>query len=420
MTGQTWRWLEPVKTALIVLLSASALVLMYLSGLFDFLLPERGKGTFILPDAPTLSLTAAALPTEAAVTGQSGLCYGLKYDSAALRDLYDSVSAYLGEAIGSAEAPKRISEKRWLRLLNEAGLYLDYDCDLPLELLAAWLGVETPMHPVFHTLILSEGATGNVLFSYLDEKGRSWSCETAGLWKSLSGQLDAYLPNGASFAQHWTALRDCDPTMLVLEALPTLYAVSVSDGQEAAAEVLADKTGIHLNSVSRYAEPDGTVVYPGENGVLRLHADGSLSFSASEDFALAEGERPAVMTELSRLLLEELHAAFAGDELLRCDGCRVDDGGSGEVTFSYLCEGLPVLLSTGYAAHVTWTEGRLTELTFLPRCCTLSTRRVELLPEKQAAAAAGSRSRGAESGLALYDSGEALLQPFWQVIPAAD
>ena len=420
MTGRERRWLEPVKSALIVLLSASALVLMYLSGLFDFLLPEQGPGAYILPDAPSLTLTAAALPMEAAVTGQRGLCYGLKYDSAALAELYDSVSAYLGEAIGSAETPKRISEKQWLRLLGGAGLYLDYDCDLPLSLLAAWLGVEAPMCPSFHTLILSEGETGNVLFSYLDETGKSWSCETAGLWKSLAGQLDAYLPNGASFARHWAALKRCAPAMLVLETLPPMHSVSVSDGQEAAAEVLAEKTGIHLNSVSRYSEPDGTVVYPGENGVLRLYTDGSLSFLASEAFALAAGDSLPVMTELSRTLLEELHAAFAGDETLRCDGCSIDPDGSGEVTFSYVCEGLPVLLGSRSAARLRWTEGRLTELTFLPRSCRISARSVELLPEKQAAAAAGSRSPGAEAGLALYDSGQALLQPFWRVIPAKD
>lgn len=418
MTGRKRRWLEPVKSALIVLLSASALLLMYLSGLLDFLAPERGNGAFILPDEPSLSLKAAVFPAEAAITGQSGLCYGLKYDSAALRELFDSVSPYLGEAVGSAEAPKRISEKRWLKLLGGAGLYLDYDCDLPLNLLAAWLGVEAPMCPTFHTLILSEGETGNVLLSFLDEKDKGWSCETAGAWKSLAGQLDAYRPNGASFAQSWAALKLCAPAMLVLESLPELYAVSVSDGQKAAAEALAEKTGIHLNSVSRYSEPDGTVVYPGENGVLRLHIDGSLSFSVSDTFRLAEGNDLPAITELSRTLLEELHAAFAGDEELRCDGCHIGSDGSGEVTFSYVCEGLPVLLRTGSAARLRWTEGRLTELVFLPRCCRISDRRVELLPEKQAAAAAGSRSPGAEAGLALYDSGEALLDPFWRVVPA--
>lgn len=419
MTGQK-PWLEPVKTALIVLLSLSALGLMYLSGLFGLLLPEQSGGTSAPPEAPSLTLTAAALPMEAAVTGQRGLCYGLKYDTAALTELYASVSAYLGEAIGSAEAPTRIDREEWLQLLDGAGLYLDYDCCLPLNVLAAWLGVEAPMDPNLHTLILSEGEGGTVRLSYLDGQGQSWSCDTAGLWKSLAGQLDAYLPNGASFARHWTALEDCDPAMLVLEALPDKHAVSVSGGQEAAAEVLAEKTGIHLNSVSRYSEPDGTVVYPGENGVLRLRADGSLSFTASEKFSLAEGASAPDMTELSRVLIEELHAAFAGDELLRCDGCSVNADGSGEVSFSYVCEGLPVLLNAGSAAHLSWTEGRLTELTFLPRCFRLSARRVELLPEKQAAAAAGSRSPGAEAGLVLYDSGEALVQPFWSVIPAQD
>ena len=412
------KWLEPAKTALLVLLIVLALVLMYFSGVFDPLLPKSGSGTFYTPETPDISFTAATLPVEAAVTGQSGLCYGLKYDSEALRALYEDMSAYLGEAIGSAEEPSRISEKSWLGLLDEACLYLDYDCVLPLSALAAWLGVEAPVELNLRTLILSEGSAGNVRFSCRDERGKIYSCETAGLWKSLSAQLDAYLPNGASFARHWTSLSDCDPEMLVLERLPELFTVSVSGGQEAAAEVLADKTGIHLNSASRYSEPDGTVVYPGEAGVLRLRSDGSLSYSAPEGTALAEGEGIPSLLERSRALLEELHAAFAGDELLRCDGCRLDSSGSGEITFSYVCEGVPVQLNTGSAARFRWECGKLTELTFLPRCYRVSTRRVEMLPEKQAAAAAGSRSRGGQAGLVLYDSSEALLRPFWQVIPA--
>ena len=416
MTGRK-QWLEPVKTVLIVLLSISAAVLMLLSGVFDFLLPKQGNGTFFTPETPDISFTAASLPVEAAVTGQSGLCYGLKYDSDALQALYEAMSAYLGEAIGSAEAPKRISEKGWLRLLDGTGLYLDYDCVLPLTALAAWLGVEAPVELELRTLILSEGEAGNVRFSCRDGQGRLYSCETAGLWKSLSAQLDAYLPNGASFARHWPSLSDCDPEMLVLEKLPEMYTVSVSGGQEAAAEVLAEKTGIHLNSVSRYSEPDGTVVYPGETGVLRLHADGRLSYSASEGSALAEGDGIPAITELSRALLEELHTAFRGDELLRCDGCRMD-GNSGEITFSYVCEGVPVLLDSGSAARLEWENGKLTELTFLPRCFRISAKRVELLPEKQAAAAAGSRSGGSQAGLALRDGSEGQPEPFWRVIPA--
>ena len=410
-------WLEPLKTALIVLLSISAVALMYWSGVFSSLLPKQGSGTLSQPEIPALSYTAASLPAAAAVTGQSGLCYGLKYDSEGLRQLYEAMSAYLGEAVGSAAAPKQISRESWLALLDEAGLYLDYDCTLPLSALSAWLGVEAPADLNLRTLILSEGSTGNVRLSWRDEAGKAYSCETAGLWKSLSAQLDAYLPNGASFARHWPSLADCDPEMLVLETLPELCAVSASGGQETAAEILADKTGIHLNSVSRYTEPDGTVVYPGESGVLRLLADGSLNFSASADFSLAEGEEVPTVVELSRVLLEELHGAFRGDELLRCDSCRME-GGSGELLFSYVCEGIPILLPAGCAARLRWEDGRLTELTVQPRSYRISATAAALLPEKQAAAAAGSRSSGGAAGLVLYDSGEGLLQPFWRVIPA--
>ena len=414
MTG--WkRFKEPLKSLLIVLLAASAVFLMMQSGVFTMVLREHGQ--LVQPNAPAdsiLSYSAAALPTEAAVTGPSGLCYGLKYDSEALQSLYQELSAYLGEAIGSAAAPVRMSEKSWLKLLKGTSLYLDYDCALPVSALAAWLGVESPWEGSLRTMILSEGEGGSVLLCFRNASGVCWRSETAGSWAGLWERLSTYLPNGASFALGWETLSACDPCMLVLEQLPEMYAISASGAQEAPARRLAEKTGINLSGQSRYSETDGTVVYPGESGVIRLHGDGGLSYSASVGYCLAEAETVPAMVERSRALIEELHDSAAGDERLRFCSDTLS-GGSGTVEFNWYCEGVPILSAAGAAARVGWTDGRLTELYLLPRTYRVTAESVELLPEKQAAAAAGSRRKGSEAGLAFYDSGEERLYPFWQV-----
>lgn len=414
MTG--WkRFKEPLKSLLIVLLTASAIFLMGKSGAFSMLLREYGQLTPVSPAADSvLSYSPAALPTEAAITGPNGLCYGLKYDSGALQSLYEELSAYLGEAIGSAETPVRMSEKSWLALLEGTSLYLDYDCALPVSALAAWLGVESAWEGSLRTLILSEGEDGSVLLSFQNASGVCRKSETAASWEGLWERLGAYLPNGAGFARGWASLSDCDPSMLVLEHLPEKHAITASGAQEAAAGLLAERSGVNLSSQNRYTEPDGTVVYPGESGVIRLYGSGGLRYSASEGASLAEADSVPAMVERSRALLEALHGAAAGDELLRFRADTLRDG-SGSVDFDWYCEGIPIRCADGAAAQVGWTDGRLTELYFLPRTYHVTDETVELLPEKQAAAAAGSRRRGSEAGLAFYDGGEERLLPFWQV-----
>ncbi len=414
MTG--WkRCKEPVKSLLIVLLTVSACFLMIRSGVFSAVLREHTQlAAPNIPQENELSYSAAALPTAAAVNSPNGFCYGLKYDSEALNDLYQELSAYLGEAIGSASEPVRMSEKSWLRLLEGAGLYLDYDCAVPLNALAAWLGVETPWENSLCTMLLSEGENGSVLFCFRNAAGVCWRSETAGLWKSLWERLNTYLPNGASFACHWDALSDCEPSMLVLEQLPEKHRILAAGAQDAPARLLAEKTGVNLSGQNRYSEPDGTVVYPGESGVIRLHPDGSVSYSATEGFCLAEAGSVPAMLEHSRALVEELHTVFAGDEQLRFRSCSLKDG-NGTAEFEYFCEGLPVICATGSAARATWLDGKLTELRILPRTYRITEKAVELLPEKQAAAAAGSRRKGSEACLTFYDGGDEQLLPFWQV-----
>ena len=410
------RFKEPLKTLLIVLLTASAVFLAWKGSLFSAFFPERASAAAPTPEAPEQSYAVAALPVAAAVRGPSGLCFGVKYDEEAMDALFDGFSAILSETLGSAEEPMAIGRYTWQDRLLEESLYLDYGFDLPIAALAAWMGVEAPWAGEMsaRSFLLDQDEGGSVRLSCRCGDGSSFQCATAASWATLRGMLEEYRPNGAAFAFELPALGDCDPFLLVLEQLPALSNVHITAERSAAAAACAELFGFNLGSQSRYYEADGTLVYPGENGVLRLWADGSVGYTASE-----EGGRsvPAAADRIeeARRLAETVHAAFAGEEKLCLARVEADEAGGLSLSFVYVLDGVRVELAAGPAARAVWRAGKLSELTLQPRSCRKGEAAGVLLPEMQAAAAAGSIRRGAAPELVLPEAGEERIEPTWIV-----
>jgi len=406
---------EPLKTLLILLLTASAVFMAWKGNLYSAFFPTGNSPASPPPETPERSYTAAALPLAAAVTGPGGLSCGVKYDAEAMAELFEGFSAVLSEALGSAEAPETIGRFTWLDRLQEESLYLDYGFPLPISALAAWVGVEAPWagEERFSAFLLGDNGEGNVRLSYHAGDGRYFQCDTAASWATLRSQLEGYRPNGASFAFRLPALHDCDSFLLVLEQLPSVHGAHISAAGSEAAGACGELFGINLGGQSRYTEADGTLVYPGENGVLRLYPDGSVSYTSTGDSTRAS--TPAGQIEETRKLLETIHAAFAGEESLALRSAEFDESGDLSLGFCYMLGGLRVDMAAGSAATAVWKGGALSELTIRPRSCRKAETAGVLLPEKQAAAAAGSIRRGAAPELVLPERGEERAEPAWIV-----
>ena len=409
------RFKEPLKTLLILLLTASAVFLAWRGNLFSAFFPERKSAVSPMPEASEQTYTPAALPLAAAVTGPGGLCSGVKYDAAAMAELFEGFSAILSEALGSAETPEVIGRFTWQDRLQEESLFLDYGFALPISALASWVGVGADWagEETGSAFLLGNGGNGSVRLSYRGGDGRFFQCDTAASWNTLRGMLEEYRPNGAAFAFSIPALHDCDSFLLVLERLPAVCGAHVSADQGAAARACAEMFGINLGGQSHYTEADGTVVYPGENGVLRLWADGSISCTVSEESRRAAS--PADQIEEARKLVEAIHAGFCGEESLRLRSVEADSSGDLTLGFVYVLGGLRLDIAAGPAAKVVWKDGMLSELTIRPRSCRLGEAASGLLPEAQAAAAAGSLRRGGAPELVLPDLGDERLEPAWIV-----
>lgn len=408
------RFKEPLKTLLILLLTASAVFLAWKGSLFSAFFPEKAPVVSPSPEAQEHSYTAAALPYAAAVRGPGGLCCGVQYDEDTMASLYESVSAILSEALGSAEAPEPISRFTWQDRLKEESLYLDYGFDLPISALAAWVGVEAPWagSRTGSAYLLDDNGSGSIRLSYRGGDGSFFQCPTAASWATLRERLEEYRPNGALFAFELPVLDDCEPYVLVLEQLPELSLVSAS-AETGAAGAFAELFGINLGSQSRYTEADGALVYPGDSGVLRLSTDGSVSYSPAEGVLAAAS--PADQIEEARKLLETVHGAYAGEERLRLRSVEAGEAGQLSLSFVYTLGGVRVDVAGGPAAAAVWKDGQLTELTLRPRSYRQGEAFTDLLPEKQAAAAAGSLCLGAAAELILPDMGEERIAPVWIV-----
>ena len=410
------RFKEPIKTALLILLTLSAAFLAWRGRLFGGLFPVPAPETTPVQEEEVLNCSPAALPSALVLTGVSGLHCGVKYDAEEMSRLFDLCSPILAEALGSAEKPSPISEKEFRDRLEGAGLYLDFGFSLPVSVLAAWVGVDVlwAEDASGSAFLLDSDPSGSIRLCFAGGEGEYLSSITAASRLSLEALLEDTLPNGASFAFSLPELKNCAPYSLVLDELPELRTVTGTGGLEEAAYALSERFGINLSGQSRYKEADGTLVYPGETGVLRLDAGGSVSFSAAEGALQTGSDTLSERIELVRRLLETVHETYAAEERLTLIELIWEDGVL-SLTFGYEVGGVPVLLSGGPAAWTEWGPEGLRELTIFPR----SYRRGEpvfgLLPEKQAAAAAGSLYPGSGVRLILSDSGKNRLELSWAV-----
>ena len=410
------RFKEPLKTLLIFLLTASAVFMAVRGGFFGAFFADKAQPS-AAPTAAPENFPAAALPAAAAVTGPGGLRCGVKYDAAALSELYEGFSAALAEALGSAEEPSPLPEEEWRSRLRGESLYLDYGFALPLSAMAAWAGVSADRvgEAAASAILLDGGEKGGVRLSFRSGDGNFYSCDTAASWATLRSRLGDYRPNGAAFAFELDRLQDCEPYLLMLEKLPAVWAGQSEEVREEAAGAFGELFGVNLGGQNHYAEADGTLVYPGEAGVLRLTKDGRLSYTVVEDAA-----EPAAWERIeeARKLLDALHAPWAGDEELVLTGLLEGEDGSFSLQFSYALGGVTVEQDEGPAATAAWKPDGQAELTLRPLRIRRTKEAAGLLPEKQAAAAAGSLYPGSEARLVLQALGADRFEPAWVV--AAD
>ena len=409
--------IELSKSILILLLSCSAALLSWKTGLFSDVLAKRPAETAVEESAFIMGAhTAAAYPKAAVVTWKSGMRFGISYDSEVMKKLLSSFSVLLEEAYGTISNVQSITEAEWRSRLNEMGVYFEYGGYFMPSVLASWVGTGTRLsdeYPI-RRLSLSPGENGTVLLSFESGENTYYSCDTFTQEQSLEEAVQKWLPNGAEFAYQVASLNRCSPYLLISDS--ELFAFTMEKREadwEAVVTEMADIIGLKQDSAGSYEE-QGEQVYLCTGGQLRLVKNKRIIYSVDGAESPIKAVELPDKVEAARQLIHRLASACGGaaeTELLSC----ISGENSTELSFFYQMDGIRIADTENEFSKVRFQGNELTEICFFPKSYEKAEEAEGLLPELQAAAAAGSISEGAVPELIFLDNGAATLVPVWVV-----
>jgi len=331
---------EAAKTALLVLLIATALLLFYASWLYgvrsgdmpeDNVFVSFGRYLGLIDErAEELSqgASASALPVDAALAGEGGL-YGAPQGSEEAQAIYERVRPVLAEALGSAGEFRRVTDSQFAAALKaETAAYLEYEGEIPIGLLAQWLGVSCEAESrALHGVLLTVEEGGVRIYFRSVPDGALYCADTAAGEKTLLDAVAGYTANGAHFAfVDEEIARYLPQESIVMDPPHGICDLRASvpeftAGSEAM-KTLLETVEYNAYTARKYEDLDGTLVYVSEYSTLRIEQGGRITFSAKETrggLAVREGEaasdseRMSAVVERARQVAEGFVSAVGGE-----------------------------------------------------------------------------------------------------------
>ena len=428
---------EWAKTALIVLLTASALLLAWRTGLFrDFIgsVPFFGNVADLVRGATGAAepvgtvIKEAARPLCIVITNEAGGRFGAKYDTDVRDAIYEMTSSIIGEALGSASEPAGITEDEWREALSGAGVYFEYITPVRLSVLAGWLGQllpETVRDAPLRRIFIAFSEDRSRLYYQDHEGGGFFGADTASAAGKAQG-IDEYGSNGVLFAFETGIAGSASAPYM-----PLMSDREYRDVQPAPAGSPEQLLGLvlttfgHINESSTTYQSGGALVCVGTQFNIRAFPDGRVVYRRTDvEVAQAGTEAPDAKTpdadapdRSSGEMIEQARALIADSIGKVCGSANAafesfeSEGVYASVYFGYHLAGGRVFLNEErYAARVSFVSGVVAEVEMNFRNYTFTEEYTRLLPEKQALAAAGG-----EFLLCYADAGTDVINPAWVV-----
>ena len=353
------KYLERVKTVLIVVLTISALVLLY----FAF----AQQSAVLLRSGPASETESAAysdgpLPVAVVFTDETAARYSAVYDASAVSAAMEEASPLLAAALSSAGRPVSSDAAAWRSALSGRSIFVDYAADVPLSALAGWLGGTCDLDNSARWLVLACEDSGTAL--YLSDGSHVLRCSTDVRAAELAGRLEGFAPNGARFTFELD-----EPGLLtdygVLPAdAPVLETVRVKNPFRSGLdpENMLSAFGMNRFVANSYPEADGALVYIDGSCSLRIGTDGLVQFQQTGKSVLSVSDMTqAGVIAASRQLLTICTQSLGGQASLRFSGLTESvSGRSFAVYFDYVLDGVLIYHPDGAAAEITVTDGFIT------------------------------------------------------------
>lgn len=332
--------------------------------------------------------------------------------------LFQQVGPLFQEALGSATEVGATADKTLQEALMTPSIYVDLTMELPLEVVAAWLGEEETSfdRPVRAMALTTEEDTA-VLYLYSSD-GTIFRYYTALPVSAVTDLSAAYSPNSGSFAYESNYATLAPYTVLTTGAIsaPLIHA-ALPAGYSSYNLLTALDFNAHTGY--RYQESSGAEVIMESPRTLRLSPDGTVTYDGGLEAASplyrvsSSDDVPSAVEALqSGLQLASVLTESTGSSPLYLRGISsVSDGW--QLSFGYQVSGLPVIFSDGGAAlDVTITGHTITAFTYRCRAYGISEESSPLLPSAMAVAIA-SLHPGSGLSLGYVDGGTDTLSAFW-------
>lgn len=401
--------IDRAKNLAILLLSLSAILLLLRITIRDGQTTIREPGT-----TPPVSYGGAASPVFLLLTGD-GSHYAFKYDNEGKQRLSAQFSAYLGEALGSAEKFTELSTEDFQTALKDVGVFFDYLYPQPLEIIAAGLGTEVTDAIAGKTarrLFLS-GAEDTLLLCFIDsDTGKIYSSSLSPTFSSLREKISQFPLGNAEFAFQLEEYEALDPYFIFSHEAAQLRAASAANPLRDVdlSDSILRQFGMNPATASQYPEADGSAVYVDGEKSLRIGVSGRIIFSAQENALRlpSKGPPPSVneLVSFCHGIVQNTLAQYAGEGTPVLSGLE-RSGSAVTVSFLYYLNGVPVMLPNGEAAasfHIVDSSLVRAEIYF--RSYSFSDGILSAMPEIQAAAIA--KEEGGEPVLVYQDNLDAV------------
>lgn len=390
--------LELGKSLLIAVLIISALLLVRQSGYYSEL-SSRFQSESYLPkagDTAESAVSGSAKPLCIVVSEGETLRYAAAFDSALLSSTFDSFSAAVGEALGSAAEPEAVSQARWRACLTGSSVTFDFYYPQDLSLLALKLGTEAAWGEGRTARLISLDCSGeNALLYFIDaETGDFYRCSTGVMSSTLSAKADSYRSTNAFWAFENAKYSGLEPYTVILYETPDIFSVEAAGTGSTDFELSGIFASLDMNTyvMKQYTEHDGTQVYVESGKTLRVRSDGSIVFKQS---TARSGGSLSEAAEAAFSVVKNGLSPFCGSAELALAKAESRNGGGFTICFDYCINGIPVSLGGNrHAAELIVYGGEIAQIELWPRRYTLTSDSMEVLPMIQACAIASAQGGG--------------------------
>ena len=325
--------------------------------------------------------------------------------------LLEKMLPLFGEALGSADQVGAAADQTLRAGLGKSSLYLDLTVELPLEVVAAWLGERTVFDRAVRAMALTTEGRDTAVLYLCGGEGEIFRYFTAlpasaveALTESVSpnGSLFAYETNYAPLAPYTVLVREAEGLPQVRSELPATYS----------SYRLLTALDFNAHTNSRYAEPGGTEVVMDGRRTLRIGPEGTVTYDSGEEDVGGRGGALEALRAAGRLAAALTGGVDASPLYLR----RLEEREDGYlVGFQYQVEGVPVRFPDEADALTVLVRGAgIAEFTCRCRTYVPEEEASVLLPPIMAAAIASLDPEG-ELSLGYVDSGSGRLHADWLV-----